>query len=129
MNLERNPVETIMSSKTTIRGTTDAWESGQLGTDKKHAKQAPAELQAAIDDAIGMQPISIRLPRSTIQAYKELASIHGVGYQPLMRDAICRFAEAEMKRLLAGAAQTRRQEVGEAAEDVAVEPPPRKRAA
>lgn len=116
-----------MSSKATIPGTVEAWESGQLGTDKKHAKKAPAELEQAIEEAIAMQAISIRLPRSIVKVYKDLASIHGVGYQPLMRDALCRFAESEMKRLLAGAAQTQAQaDRTRAAED---EEPPRKKAA
>lgn len=96
-----------MSSKATILGTTDAWESGQLGTEKKHAKRAPVELEQAVEEAIAMQAISIRLPRGIIKVYKDLAAVHGVEYQPLMRDALCRFAEAEMKRLLAGAAQAK----------------------
>ncbi|SEL13276.1 hypothetical protein SAMN05216359_105316 [Roseateles sp. YR242] len=93
-----------------IRGTTEAWESGQLGASKAHAKRAPAELEAQIDEALGLQAISIRIPRSTIKAYKDIAEIYGVGYQPLMRDAICRWVEGEMKQLLAGAAETHRQE-------------------
>ena len=39
-----------------------------------------------------------------------LAGMHGVGYQPLMRDALCRFAEGEMKQLLVGAVETQRQQ-------------------
>lgn len=116
-----------MSNKATIHGTVDAWESGQLGTDKKHAKRAPVELEQAVDEAIAMQAISIRLPRGMIEVYKDLARVHGVGYQPLMRDALCRFAEAEMKRLLSGAAQARKAVAGTDAEPM-VEPP-RKRAA
>jgi hypothetical protein len=53
--------------------------------------------------------ISIRLPKATIEAYKNLASIHGVGYQPLMRDAIVRWADSELKQLLAGAVESQRQ--------------------
>jgi hypothetical protein len=116
-----------MSSKTTIPGTVEAWESGQLGTDKKHAKRAPAELEQAVEEAIAMQPISIRLPRSIVKVYKDLASIHGVGYQPLMRDALCRFAEAEMKRLLAGAAQS--QSASDRARAAEEEEPHRRKAA
>lgn len=116
-----------MSTKTTIQGTVEAWESGQLGADKKHAKRAPAELEQAVDDAIAMQAISIRLPRGMIEVYKDLARVHGVGYQPLMRDALCRFAESEMKRLLSGAAKA-----GKPVPEAEAEPsfePPRKRAA
>lgn len=91
-----------------IRGTIEAWESGQLGATQAHAKRAPSELEAQVDEAMGLQAISIRLPRSVIAAYKHLAEHYGVGYQPLMRDAICRWAEAEMKHLSAGAASAGR---------------------
>ncbi|MGN6831107.1 hypothetical protein [Paucibacter sp. M5-1] len=113
-----------MSNKALIRGTSEAWEKGgQLGNDKAHAKRAPAALEAAVEEALGLQAISIRLPRSTIQAYKDMAEVTGIGYQPLMRDAICRWVESEMKQMLAGAAQTKRREVA----DAAVETPPVKR--
>ena len=45
-----------------------------------------------------MQPISIRLPQSLIETFKLLGQEHGLGYQPLMRRVLTRFAEAEMKR-------------------------------
>lgn len=89
-----------MSNKL-IRGTPEAWESGELGASLAHAKRAPSALEAQVDEAMGLQAISIRLPRSVIAAYKHLADHYGVGYQPLMRDAICRWAEAEMKHLSA----------------------------
>lgn len=88
-----------MSKKELIKGTAEAWESGQLGRDPKHAKKADPELQKAIDDAIGMQAISIRLPAELIQEFKIIAKFNGVGYQPLMRDALQRFADAELKKM------------------------------
>ena len=78
-------------------------------------KVAP-EIEAQIDEALGLQAISIRLQKSTIDTYKMLAKMHGVGYQPLMRDAICRWAEAELKQLLIGAVETQRQETAKAAQ-------------
>ena len=47
-----------------------------------------------------MQPISIRLPKSLIETCKLLGHRHGLGYQPLMRRVLLRFAEAEMKLVL-----------------------------
>ncbi len=98
-----------MSKKTSILGTAQAWESGALGRSDQHAKKAPAELDRQIDDALGLQAISIRLPKATIDTYKQLAEMHGVGYQPLMRDAICRWAESELKMLLIGAVESQRE--------------------
>lgn len=97
-----------MTKKTSIKGTAEAWETGALGRSDAHARKASQDVANQIDEALGLQAISIRLPKTTIEAYKNLAEIHGVGYQPLMRDAICRWAEAEMKSLLAGAVESQR---------------------
>ena len=97
-----NPTEKIES-------TDEAWEDGTLGATEAHIRRAPAALQQQVDAALGLQAISIRLPKATIEAYKNLASIHGVGYQPLMRDAIVRWADSELKQLLAGAVESQRQ--------------------
>lgn len=97
-----------MTKKTSIKGTAEAWETGALGRADAHARKTSTETVNAIDEALGLQAISIRLPKATIDAYKNLAEIHGVGYQPLMRDAICRWAESEMKMLLAGAVESQR---------------------
>lgn len=91
-----------MSTKEKILGTDEAWESGQLGADEKHARLVDPETAGQIDDALGLQMISIRLDKSLIESFKMLGSFHGVGYQPLMRDALKRFAETEMKAIVSG---------------------------
>jgi hypothetical protein len=91
-----------------IPGTVEAWESGALGTSEAHVRRASAKTKGEIGEALGLQAISIRLPKATIQAYKDLAEMHGVGYQPLMREAICRWPEGELKQLLAGAIESQR---------------------
>jgi hypothetical protein len=97
-----------MAEKSRIPSTAEAWESGALGEARSHAKRVEDALAQQIDEALGMQPISIRLPRTTIETYKMLATLHKVGYQPLMRDAICRWAESELKQVLIGAVETQR---------------------
>lgn len=57
------------------------------------------EWEKSVDDALDMQLISIRLPKSLIKDLKIIAEAHDVGYQPLMRDALLRFAAAEFKRI------------------------------
>ncbi len=88
-----------MKNKDLIIGTAEAWENGALGRDADHAVRSPAELTQKIDDALGMQMISIRLPKELIEEYKIIAQVRKLGYQPLMRDALKRFAEAELKKL------------------------------
>jgi predicted DNA binding CopG/RHH family protein len=98
-----------------IPASVDAWDSGELGNSESNARPAAHEMEHAIDEALGLQAISIRLPKSTIDTYKLLAKMHGVGYQPLMRDAICRWAEGELKMMAVAAAETKRQETAQKA--------------
>jgi hypothetical protein len=99
-----------MTDKEKILGTSDAWESGELGADEKHAHPASVELAAQIDDALGMQMISIRIEKSLIESFKILGAFHGIGYQPLMRDALKRFADCEMKAIVTGLVESQRKQ-------------------
>jgi uncharacterized protein (DUF4415 family) len=101
-----------MSNAKKIPGTVEAWELGDLGEDEAHAVVAPDE-SAALDRALGLQAVSIRLQKSLISDFKFLAEEHGMGYQPLMREALRRFAEAEMKRLAVKYANERRRGAAE----------------
>lgn len=89
-----------------IPDTGEAWESGELGREAEFAERLPddADTEAMIDEALGLQPISIRLEKSLIEDFKLIASLHGLGYQPLMRQALRRFADCEKKRILQEAA-------------------------
>lgn len=89
-----------MKKQTKIQSTTEAWETGKLGENLASARIAPPELSAEIDASLGMQMISIRLPKSVIEDFKVMAQIEGIGYQPLMRTALIRFAECEAKRVM-----------------------------
>jgi hypothetical protein len=97
-------------NKTRKPGTAQAWESGELGENEASARAASAETTQAINDALGLQMISIRLPKSVIEDFKLIAQIEGVGYQPLMRTALIRFAECEAKRALRDYAALRESE-------------------
>ena len=99
-----------MSNKDKILGTDEAWESEVLGADEKHVRVVDGNLAHQIDDSLGLQMISIRLDKGLIDSFKTLGSFHGVGYQPLMRDALKRFAEGEMKAIVAGLVESQRQQ-------------------
>lgn len=83
-----------------IKGTASNWESGKLGLDEDYATVATPEEQAALERAIDLKPISIRMPTELIKKMKIIAGYHGVGYQPLIRDVLGRFARAEMINIL-----------------------------
>eukprot|EP01133_Synstelium_polycarpum_P020827 gene20827-25015_t len=88
-----------MNAPVKIEGSVENWESGALGRDRVHAKRAPKELEQQMDEAQGLQAISIRLKKELIEDFKFIAKQHGMGYQPLMREALRRFAESEYKRI------------------------------
>lgn len=93
-----------MEAEKTILGSDEAWENGSLGNSEANAvplsdvKQK--EMDLAIEDSLGLCPISIRLERSLIEDFKNIATINKIGYQTLMRQALKRFAECEKKRLI-----------------------------
>ena len=85
------------NKKVQIENTTEAWESGELGRDIKHARVVDKVIGAQIDEALGLQMISIRLEKDLIESYKLLGMKYDIGYQPLMREALKRFVEGEFR--------------------------------
>lgn len=92
------------------KNTAESWESGELGRDENFVRVVPKKVADQIDDALDLQMISIRLSKELIQTYKLLGLKHGMGYQPLMREALKRFADGELKiiarEMLEGQAQS-----------------------
>lgn len=117
-----------MTAKQKIEGTVENWESGALGRDITHAKRAPKEVEREIDEAQGLQAISIRLKKDLIDDFKFIAKHHGMGYQPLMREALTRFAVSEFKRIaieLANEKAAREESATECAPPMDADPMPR----
>lgn len=92
----------------------DRWDSGELGLSAEHAVVAEAGVEREVDDAFGLQMISIRLPKRLIEDLKLIAGKEGLGYQPLIRTVLLRFAEAEFRNMaherLAATVQAQKQE-------------------
>ena len=86
-----------MTKKT--KTTDDPWDSRTLGAEAAYVGVADESHERALDDVLGLQAISIRLPKKLINDYKGIAQFHGVGYQPLMRDVLQRFVVAELAHL------------------------------
>ncbi len=110
-----------MTKKAKIEGTSEVWESGELGRDEDFVKIAEEFNGKLIDDSLDLQMISIRLQKSLIEEFKMIAQLHGLGYQPLIRQVLKRFADCEMKRLLREAASKQRKEQGDECDDVVPE--------
>jgi len=90
--------ERVMAKK--IVGTPEAWEDGSLGREEEFIRVSKNVDDAALNEAAGLQPISIRLQKSLIEDFKMIAEINGIGYQPLIRQVLKRFADSEKRRIL-----------------------------
>lgn len=108
----------------------DAWESGKLGREEKYVERADSAAEKALDEALGLLMISVRLQKSLIADLKFIARHNGIGYQPLIRDILTRFATKEKMGILRQKLeQTRLEEAAQATSDAAKEAPPRRRRA
>ena len=85
-------------SKARIEGTVEAWERGELGLSEEHAVLSDLTI-ADLDETLSLQMISIRLPKELIEDYKFLADRLSMGYQPLMKQVLKRFADCELKQI------------------------------
>jgi predicted DNA binding CopG/RHH family protein len=82
-----------------VKDTNEAWESRELGADDTYVEVADQAHTEALNSALELQSISIRLPKQLIEHYKLIAHFHGVGYQPLMRDVMARFVPNALKEI------------------------------
>lgn len=78
----------------------DEWDARKLGRDEASVKRARKSHEVALDDALGLQMISVRLQKQLIQDLKFIATAHGIGYQPLIRDILSRFVTHEKKQIM-----------------------------
>ncbi|MDN3392829.1 MULTISPECIES: hypothetical protein [Pseudoalteromonas] len=82
-----------------IESTSEAWESRTLGCDENHAVAVELN-EDFINESLALQMISIRLQKTLIEDLKMIGQLNGIGYQPLIRQVLKRFADSEKKQLL-----------------------------
>ena len=83
-----------------IKNTEEAWDERTLGAEEAYVAVADASHELALEEALQLQAVSIRLPRELIKQYKLIGHFHGKGYQPLMRDVLARFVPHELRAIL-----------------------------
>jgi predicted DNA binding CopG/RHH family protein len=88
----------------------DAWDSRALGQDELYVERVDASFESSLDNAVNLQMISIRLQKSLIEDLKLIAKANGVGYQPLIRDVLTRFAHCEIKQIIKDTLKRREEE-------------------
>ncbi|MBG0698053.1 hypothetical protein I4P42_24240 [Enterobacter roggenkampii] len=78
----------------------DRWENREFGASEEHVQVASDADMAALNDALSLQAISIRLQKSLIEDLKMIAESYNIGYQPMVRDLLQRFVLAEKRQNL-----------------------------
>jgi hypothetical protein len=59
---------------------TEKWENRELGASEEYVRRVSPERERAVDEALGLQPITIRLQKELVDELKELAKSEGIGY-------------------------------------------------
>ncbi len=78
---------------------TDPWEKGDFGLEEEFIARADPNESVELDEALELKMISIRLQSELIEKLKFIAKFHGIGYQPLIRDLLYRFARSELRQI------------------------------
>ncbi len=85
----------------------EQWESGDMGKNAQFVRKATREEETAIDNALGLAPISIRLQKQIVEELKALAALQGLGYQPYIRQLLTKHV-SEAKQMASGPARAKR---------------------
>lgn len=78
----------------------EKWDNRELGASEEHVGVVCEKTATQTDNQLGLQAISIRLPKVLIKDLKDIAARYEVGYQPMVRDLLTRFVQAEQKKYL-----------------------------
>ena len=82
-----------------IEGTVEAWEDGTLGADEKFAEVSDLKIEDVVK-AAGLKSISLRMQPELLEELKIIAELNEIGYQPLIKQILRRFVDAEKKKIL-----------------------------
>lgn len=118
-----------MSIKDYENETWDEWDNRDLGASEEHAVVSSTVNEETLNASLGMQTISLRMPSDLLVDLKLIAKLHGIGYQPLMKQIMQRFVICEMKQMLRDAADRKQVREGIIAEDPDFIPEPRAKVA
>ncbi len=106
-----------MGTRSRKKQDAEKWEKRELGAAEKYAAPSAKDESDAVDSALGLQLISIRLQGSLIEDLKELAVQEGLGYQPLMRMVLTRYVKENEHKLVNHKVLRERAKFKEAIED------------
>jgi len=80
------------------------WESLDADLEAACVSAPPGEAEA-VDRALGLQMVSIRLQPELVATLKQIAAHHKIGYQPMIRDLLNQFAASQIRQILQDTAE------------------------
>jgi len=86
-------------SKQQVKTNSNKWDTRELGASLEHVGVVPVAEELAMDDALGLQLVSVRLQKTLIKDLKELAASEGLGYQPYLRQILTKHVRNQKKKL------------------------------
>lgn len=78
----------------------ERWENRDFGADQDHVALSSTINQAILDEAMALQPVTIRLQKGLVEDLKMISMLEGLGYQTLIKQVLQRFVTCEMKRIV-----------------------------
>ncbi len=75
------------------------WEENDIDLEAA-CVAAPAGEADEVQRVLGLQMVSMRLQPELIDKLKHIAAHYGIGYQPMIRDLLNRFARSEIQQIL-----------------------------
>lgn len=81
----------ITCTEPDIQDTAENWENGTLGCDEQFVGVVPESELQDINEALGLEKVSLLLEEELFNAYKEEATKRGLGHKTLMRVALKQF--------------------------------------
>lgn len=81
-----------------IEDESDPWENRELGADEKYVRVSSKESEDKVDEGLGLQMVSMRLPKEAVVTLKDLAREQGLGYQPFVRQILMNYIRKHGKK-------------------------------
>jgi uncharacterized protein (DUF4415 family) len=67
------------------------WDNRELGTDERFVRVSSQGTDDRLDEGLGLQMVSMRLPKEAVDKFKGLAREQGLGYQPFIRQILMNY--------------------------------------
>ena len=69
----------------------DRWDNRELGADERFVRVSSQGTADRLDEGLGLQMVSMRLPKEAIDKFKGIAREQGLGYQPFIRQILMNY--------------------------------------